>query len=635
MRGGLPKFMRTPEDTTSVHFPNLADLAKNEDGELDTSQYIISRRFTSPELEGTFAHFTFWSWRPRVLWVSVMAFLYELYNLIEIAICHCGTRVDAFSGPTLINLLTLPSVVLLANCILFTPWVVAVLKPRFVRWCFIVLVAVLFAAYVIPSSVYLQAQPPDALFRNVNVSRAWIGENRTSEAHLHEMILEHAFEQALRVGDSVTWFIVTVMALFMLVSMVGTALGLSLIPLALLELLCLLAYGAYLALWFRHSVGGRPSALLPGLAMCYIVSLVFACVVQWSARQSFIVRIYSQHQRDVRIEQLSAEKERLEYERAMAVAKHDRGGACPAGAPHLRPADAAQPTRAAGAVTFAEPHSSSSRTSPPSPADLADLTAATDLLERAAAMIARIPHATDGREQPSSPRPSTYGTCSELLRSEPDSVPPSEAGGSSWASFAMHLPGHTPAHPPTHPPAQLSTPPAAAPPPASAAPDEVAGEEEAVGEIDGEIELLRMEMEVSRLLRQIGNLREYRAAEATPAQATPAQATPAGSFKSAAAPASSSQRAARPRPSESDRPGCSPRAHGASISLFEAAPAENGRNSAPPASPTPKESGGKRHTKLGLSGAMRLKPPRACVPNTADSAANNVVRPRPVQALDA
>ena len=99
--------------------PNFLDLAKNDDGELDVSQWFISRAFRSAELEEGFAKYTFALWRPRIQIISVTAIVFEVCSLTETYFCDCGTRLSTYSGPILVYLLTLPMVILLANAALY------------------------------------------------------------------------------------------------------------------------------------------------------------------------------------------------------------------------------------------------------------------------------------------------------------------------------------------------------------------------------------------------------------------------------------------------------------------------------------------------------------------------------------
>ena len=80
----------------------------------------------------------------------------------------------------------------------------------------------------------------------------------------------------------------------------------------------------YSSLWFYHNYGGAPMSMMSGIVTVWAVNLAVTFTMQSNSRQEYLVRIYTQHQRDMRIEQLSREKERLEYERAMAVAKQQQ-----------------------------------------------------------------------------------------------------------------------------------------------------------------------------------------------------------------------------------------------------------------------------------------------------------------------
>jgi len=231
--------------------------------------------------------------------------LIEVYMVIDSFACTCGNRFGNFRGPMLYYLLLFPSACLLLMVGLFAPHTACMSRRHGQMTCALAM-AVLLGGYFIPAGAYLLTDPAAP-------TPPTAADTAAATAATREVVLAAT-------NDSI-FFLVTLVAAMSCASLVAMAVAVPLALHAVISLLFTALYTGYLAVVMERKYGSLPAAAIPGCLLVYLISLYIAHLLQSSSRQQFLVRIYAQHERDTRIEQLVSEKERLDYERAIAVQK--------------------------------------------------------------------------------------------------------------------------------------------------------------------------------------------------------------------------------------------------------------------------------------------------------------------------
>ena len=118
--------------------------------------------------------------------------------------------------------------------------------------------------------------------------------------------------------DQGAWFTNSIMTFTLLTSLASVGLGVGAIEISLLMPVAILCYLIFERQRFGHQHAVEPS-LVPQSLIVYALCTFLTFCHTGSTRQQFIVRIYVQHESDLRVEQLEQEKERLDYERLFAL----------------------------------------------------------------------------------------------------------------------------------------------------------------------------------------------------------------------------------------------------------------------------------------------------------------------------
>jgi len=122
----------------------------------------------------------------------------------------------------------------------------------------------------------------------------------------------------LSLVDQGAWFTNNAMTFTLLTSLASVTFGVGAIAISLFLPVGIIFYLFFERKRFRHQYEIEPSLVLQSLIVYAICAILTFCI-SGSTRQQFILRIYVQHERDLRVEQLEREKERLDYERVFAL----------------------------------------------------------------------------------------------------------------------------------------------------------------------------------------------------------------------------------------------------------------------------------------------------------------------------
>jgi len=281
-------------------------LEKREDGSLDSRQRWFSGKFRSPMLEAAFSDYSYAVWQPRLLSVAVLLILVELFNFVTSYMCMCGLRFGVYMGGLLVFSYGYPIAMLMCAGLLFSPASKGIKKGN-VQIILAVIIVGLMLGYYIPLMVHLRAQPL-ALLPNQVVGAPW-PTNMTDPSQL-----------LIKSTKAGMWYVVTIVLFLTVINTVFIGLGVGALQCAVQACVVIIANTAYMYVWFERTVGIVPSMSisLSGLSV-YVLSIVVSSTHIFNSRRQFVIQLYIQHERDVRIEQLQREKERLDYERQFAV----------------------------------------------------------------------------------------------------------------------------------------------------------------------------------------------------------------------------------------------------------------------------------------------------------------------------
>ena len=313
------KLMRLVSTMIASHIPvpSLSELLPPTHGstaELDSSQWILSRKFRNEALEQSFVQYQLQMWRPRLQLSVVILFVAEVSWLVESALCGCGTRVDTFSGPMLIHVLVFPSAMMLLIALIFSRrW--SLMTAERVTNTFAVLVFLTLAGYLVPAAIYLLRNPLTVKpLENVTVDTNGDVTWWRADIHLRGDGLyagdgdrNPIMKEALNMVDSALYFFVALVAVLTSISAVATSLGFSFMPLAFAQTFIVVLYGAYMRIFCIHNYGDGniPAAGLSCLLIIHFVNLHLTYTLQSSSRQQYLVRIYARSERDMRVEQVT------------------------------------------------------------------------------------------------------------------------------------------------------------------------------------------------------------------------------------------------------------------------------------------------------------------------------------------
>lgn len=223
-----------------------------------------------------------------------MIILWELYAMIDSFHCQCGTRVGTYEGWALVWSFALPSTMALITLLIHSPY----LNTRLKRCMPLIMVAIFLttaAGYTAPLGVYLM---------------------HAQQEHSREELLTKAEGSAI--AQEGAWFSSTIAVLSLACSTAGISVGAGAIPIISFLPLPMIAltfyengrlnkeYGVIASVWAQT---------LPVFFVCAILTWFQTTI----SRQHYMMRIYKHFQRELRVEQLLNEKERLDYERRFAL----------------------------------------------------------------------------------------------------------------------------------------------------------------------------------------------------------------------------------------------------------------------------------------------------------------------------
>jgi len=275
------------------------------------SQYTLSRKFKDSSLEAGYRTQLFITWSPRVRRMAVLLLLYQAGHTIHAFACQCGTKIDTFSGPMLYFSFIFP---LSCDCcyLAFTCSRYMTRKtaaPGMVA--FLLLVTGCYTLPVILGAATNQhpvfGEPLSKLCANTTTAN-------TSFVGMTE------FERYGLVASSQGAFFVSTVLVFVSVTVIAAS-GLGMAPAQsfLLTSIAGSIYYSYSVEVWANSHDLDASVVLSHMILAIVGSFFLAVLVSSANRQQYLVRVLSQQQHDARVEQLRAEKQRLEYERAFAV----------------------------------------------------------------------------------------------------------------------------------------------------------------------------------------------------------------------------------------------------------------------------------------------------------------------------
>jgi hypothetical protein len=287
--------------------PLLTDLDRSHDGSLELRQNLLSGRFVSAKLEAAYAAYTLAVWRPRLRTMMLFLAVVEVYLMIRGHLCRCGLRYVTYEGWARVYSFGF----LIAS--IFVLWLI--LSPKLARyttrmmpWLIPVVVLVDLVGYAIPLALYLDNVGPEIGASNV-----------TEDADAMRLM-------QLSLVDQGAWFTNAIMIFTLFTSLASVTFGVGAFPMLLLTPVAIAAYLLFERKRFGRQYGIEPS-LVPQAVIVYALCSILTFCHTGSTRQQFILRIYVSHERDLRVEQLEQEKERLDYERRFALRQQTQEGA--------------------------------------------------------------------------------------------------------------------------------------------------------------------------------------------------------------------------------------------------------------------------------------------------------------------
>ena len=291
--------------------PLLTDLDRAHDGTLDVRQNLLSGRFMSAKLEAAYVAYILAVWRPRLRAFLAFLTVVEAYLLIKSLLCSCGLRFATYEGWARVYSFAFLMAVILAGWLILSPKL-ARYTSRMMPWLIPFMVVVDLLGFAIPLALYLGHASPDAAVNNAS------------------LLMEDAAAMKLMqlsLIDQGAWFTSCTMTFTLFTSIASVTFGVGAYPVTLLTPVAISCYLLFERKRFGHQYGIEPS-LVPQAIIVYALCTILTFCLTGSTRQQFILRIYVQHERDLRVEQLEQEKERLDYERRFAlVERHSREGA--------------------------------------------------------------------------------------------------------------------------------------------------------------------------------------------------------------------------------------------------------------------------------------------------------------------
>ena len=281
--------------------PLLTDLDRAQDGTLDLRQYSFSGRFMSSKLEAAYETYTRSVWQPRLRSFSVFLFVMDAFLLIKGLLCRCGLRFDTYDGWALVYAFAF----MMSS--LFFLWLL--LSPRFTQ------VIDRMMPWLIPFTVFL-----DLIGYTVPLG-LYLDHARASNFSLPEDVAAMQLMQ-LSLFDQGAWFTSSIMTFTLMTSLASVTFGVGAFAISLLMPVAIICYLLFERKRVMHQYGIEPM-LVPQSLVVYALCTILTFCHTGSTRQQFLVRIYVQHERDLRVEQLEQEKERLDYERRFALRSTD------------------------------------------------------------------------------------------------------------------------------------------------------------------------------------------------------------------------------------------------------------------------------------------------------------------------
>ena len=298
--------------------PALSALTTSED-ELDTSLSSLSRKFSYAPLERSYVEYNYSVWRPRLRGGVFLILLFEAYTLIDTAYCMCGLRVATHSGAFLAHALVWPGLMLTSMWFTFSPRLLTAERAFaiFSMLC-IVLVCGLYIPLII--SMLLTHPVQDTATNTTNVTAPCAAEAGGDHGRWGASG-DDENTPVLLLGEDLAWTLVATTIGGFGCSIIFSGLAVCPFVNAGIILCMMVPYVSYCFVFFEHTYHAVPRALIPSLLIIFSMVCWLNFTLTSAGRQQFLYRLYAQRERDRRIEQLSSEKERLDYERAIAV-KH-------------------------------------------------------------------------------------------------------------------------------------------------------------------------------------------------------------------------------------------------------------------------------------------------------------------------
>lgn len=293
--------------TAPPPLPLLTDLDRSEDGTLDLRQHW-SGRFMSAKLEAAYAGYTLIVWRPRLRGFFVFLSVLEASHLTKSLLCNCGLRFETYEGWALVYAFAFLMSSIVLYWLLLSPKLTHVITTRRMPWLIPMAVMIDIIGYVVPLAIYLDHATPEAGASNLSLAE---------DASAMQIM-------KLSLVDQGAWFSNAIMIFTMLTSLASVSLGVGAIEITLFMPVAILGYMVFERKRFWHKYAIEPS-LVPQSLVVYALCTFLTFCHTGSTRQQFLVRIYVQHERDLRVEQLEREKERLDYERLFALQKTESG----------------------------------------------------------------------------------------------------------------------------------------------------------------------------------------------------------------------------------------------------------------------------------------------------------------------
>ena len=293
--------------------PTTTDLDRSEDGTLDVRQHWYSGRFVSAKLEAAYAPYILNVWRPRLRSSFVFFTILEGCLLTKSLLCRCGLRFETYDGWALVYSFAFLMCSHVFMWLILSPKLTRV-TSRMMPWLIPFMVVFLIMGYTIPLGAYL-----DGATNNVSLPE---------DAAAMQLM-------QLSLVDQGAWFTTSITTYTLLFSLASVTFGVGAFTFVLGMPAAIFFYLLFERKRFGHQYGIEPS-LVPQSLIVYAICTILTFWIKGSTRQQFLVRIYVQHERDARVEQLEQEKERLDYERRFAL-QNPHGALPPRGATLLQP----------------------------------------------------------------------------------------------------------------------------------------------------------------------------------------------------------------------------------------------------------------------------------------------------------